>query len=216
MTTPDSGANRDKYCGGKKRGPEGGNCTRPAGWGSPHPGIGRCKLHGGNVPSSVKAAQRIMAEEAARTFGLPIKGVPASVAILDEFAWIMGHLSWLREKVQEIEPEALVWGLTGEDHKSTGEFPGVDKKFQAAPNVWLKLYLEQHRLFLDYVKVIETLKIQQAQLDLADRISVVIASRIRVFTAQLALSPEQAALIPNALAAIRGELTVGITDEVAV
>ena len=24
-----------------------GHCQRPAGWGTPHPGAGRCKLHGG-------------------------------------------------------------------------------------------------------------------------------------------------------------------------
>src|SRR3990172_7648888 len=25
-------------------------CTRPAGWGTDHPGVGRCKLHGGSSP----------------------------------------------------------------------------------------------------------------------------------------------------------------------
>lgn len=156
-----------------------------------------------------------MAEEAARTFGLPIRDVPASVAILDEFAWIMGHLAWLRDKVQEVEPAALVWGLTAEDHKTAGEFPGIDKKFQALPNVWLELYHRYHRLFLDYVKVIETLKIEQARLALADQVSVVIASRIRAFTAQLQLTPEQIALVPNALAAVRGDLTAGVIEGVA-
>lgn len=32
-------------CGGKTRG--GGQCQRPAGWGTQHVGEGRCKLHGG-------------------------------------------------------------------------------------------------------------------------------------------------------------------------
>lgn len=36
-------------CGAKKRqGP--GNCRRPAGWGTDHAGVGRCKLHGGSNP----------------------------------------------------------------------------------------------------------------------------------------------------------------------
>ena len=42
-------------CGGKKH-QGGGTCTRPAGWGTDHPGYGRCKLHGGCVPSGRKAA----------------------------------------------------------------------------------------------------------------------------------------------------------------
>lgn len=36
-----------RYCGAKKRQGE-GTCKRPAGWGTEHPGTGRCKLHGGN------------------------------------------------------------------------------------------------------------------------------------------------------------------------
>lgn len=35
-------------CGAKKRG--GGTCTQVAGWGTDHPGQGRCKLHGGKTP----------------------------------------------------------------------------------------------------------------------------------------------------------------------
>ena len=38
-----------KYCAARKRQPtyEGETCRRPAGWGTWHPGVGRCKLHGG-------------------------------------------------------------------------------------------------------------------------------------------------------------------------
>lgn len=34
-------------CGAHKKGPGGGICTQTAGWGTKHPGSGRCKLHGG-------------------------------------------------------------------------------------------------------------------------------------------------------------------------
>ena len=35
-----------EICGAKTR--KGTPCLRPAGWGTNHPGIGRCKLHGGS------------------------------------------------------------------------------------------------------------------------------------------------------------------------
>lgn len=35
-------------CAAKTR--KGSPCQRPSGWGTPHPGIGRCKLHGGATP----------------------------------------------------------------------------------------------------------------------------------------------------------------------
>ena len=40
---------RRRYCGARKRQPShpGETCRRPAGWGTWHPGVGRCKLHGG-------------------------------------------------------------------------------------------------------------------------------------------------------------------------
>lgn len=37
-----------RRCGGKTR--SGGQCTQPAGWGTSHPGEGKCKLHGGASP----------------------------------------------------------------------------------------------------------------------------------------------------------------------
>jgi hypothetical protein len=54
-----------RYCGGKKRQGE-GTCTQPAGWGTPHPGAGRCKLHGGCAPSGVKAGEAALVEKRTR------------------------------------------------------------------------------------------------------------------------------------------------------
>jgi P27 family predicted phage terminase small subunit len=62
MTVPDPGPIHDGKCGGKKKQGE-GTCGRPAGWGTPHPGTGRCKLHGGCAPSSRVAALNAQAEQ---------------------------------------------------------------------------------------------------------------------------------------------------------
>jgi hypothetical protein len=53
------------YCGAKKRQGE-GTCTRPAGWGTSHPGQGCCKLHGGSTGNHVAAAADAEARAAAR------------------------------------------------------------------------------------------------------------------------------------------------------
>lgn len=67
------------HCGAhKKRG--GGICTRPAGWGTQHPGTGRCKLHGGNAGRPVThgryslAHREKLAEKAAQFLGDPEPG----------------------------------------------------------------------------------------------------------------------------------------------
>lgn len=49
--------NPDTDCGGEKR-QGGGPCTQRKGWGTPHPGSGKCKLHGGSTETGTKAAKR--------------------------------------------------------------------------------------------------------------------------------------------------------------
>lgn len=44
-----------RYCGAAKK-QSAGTCTQAAGWGTDHPGFGRCKLHGGCTPTGSKAA----------------------------------------------------------------------------------------------------------------------------------------------------------------
>lgn len=47
-----------RLCGAKKKQPPHGPCTKTAGWGTDHPGLGKCKLHGGSggAPSGNKNA----------------------------------------------------------------------------------------------------------------------------------------------------------------
>jgi hypothetical protein len=49
------GARTGQLCGAQKR-QSAGVCTRPAGWGTPHPGFGRCKLHGGSTRNQQASA----------------------------------------------------------------------------------------------------------------------------------------------------------------
>lgn len=51
--SPAQGHDRS-FCGARKRQGE-GTCHRPAGWGTPHPGTGNCKLHGGCTRDQITA-----------------------------------------------------------------------------------------------------------------------------------------------------------------
>lgn len=52
-------------CGAQRRAKEGGRCTRPAGWGTTHLGVGRCKLHGGSTRNhGIAAAKERLAQMA--------------------------------------------------------------------------------------------------------------------------------------------------------
>ena len=53
-------------CAARRRQGE-GTCRKQAGWGTPHQGIGPCRLHGGLLPNHIKHAEQVRIERAART-----------------------------------------------------------------------------------------------------------------------------------------------------
>lgn len=208
-TTPD----RDKkLCLGKKRGKpepgakqgknpvrdEHGNdlCTRPAGWGTSHPGHGRCKLHGGATPNHEVAGMVAMAEQAVKTYGLPVDVSPTD-ALLDEVKWTAGHVAWLRARVQEMEADALSWGKRSTVDKQSGENPGVDTTEGAAPPVLLDLYQRERKHLLDVCKAAIAAGIEERRVRLAESQGALLADVIRRILGDLNLTPQQQALVPD-------------------
>ena len=54
-------------CGAKTRQEDSAEfCGLPAGWGTPHPGIGRCRLHGGNTGGQRIKAAKVKADQEVR------------------------------------------------------------------------------------------------------------------------------------------------------
>jgi hypothetical protein len=87
-----------------------GTCQLPAGWGTGHPGTGRCRKHLGNAPNHVIHAAEQGAREAAEKFGLPIT-TTATRALQEELARANGIVQWLTARCQELAgDDGLVWG----------------------------------------------------------------------------------------------------------
>lgn len=171
MTPTDPSPNRDKFCGGKKRGPEGGSCTRPAGWGTPHVGIGRCKLHGGSTPNSIIAAERILAAELAERYSVPRKVHPLA-GVLEQYERYAGQVTYLEGLVNAIPPDELFFGVSeivdrrgpdadgdepGGERLRTGAAAEFEVKRKAGPNAKLeqfdKVQREYARLGVEIVKI---------------------------------------------------------------
>lgn len=164
------------------------------------PGGTVCWFHGGKAKQVRNAANRRLAEAAAAkavaTYGLPVDVSPTE-ALLNEVRWTAGHVVWLREKVQQLEAEALTWGLAKRDDKQATEFPGVDVTETAAINVWVDLYQKERRHLVDVCKVAITVGIEERYVKLAERQGEMLASVIRAILDDLGLSPEQAAKAPE-------------------
>lgn len=194
MTSTTEPPQRDKrYCGVAKRQSE-GTCTRPAGWGTKHPGIGACKLHGGSTQSHLIAAQRDMAASAVVTYGLP-RDIDPQSALLEEVHRTAGHVAWLGAVVSGIKRKELVWGVSETVDKQSSEFPGTDTTRAARPSVWLSLYQAERKHLTEVCRVAISAGIEERRVRLAESQGALLAGVIERVLRRLDLSPAQQVLV---------------------
>ncbi|MUN41431.1 hypothetical protein [Actinomadura litoris] len=133
------------HCHARKRDGSGTACHLPAGWATDHatndegPGVGNCKLHGGSVRNARVAARTAKARIAAERFGGSLDIDPAT-ALLQEVQRSAATVAYLQLRVQELEEDQIVWGVTEE---TIGADREVKKK--ATPNAWIVLYQQERR-----------------------------------------------------------------------
>ncbi|MGA3562643.1 hypothetical protein [Melissospora conviva] len=198
MTAAENGAGHGKpKCGGKRRGEGAGlTCTRPAGWGTDHPGTGRCKLHGGSTRTHVTAGRKALAEKAVAAFGLPREIDPRD-ALLEEVYRTAGAVDWLHQQVQALQAAEVVWGVTEEVTKDAGEFPGVDTTRSAEVNVWVRLYAQERAHLVRVAKEAIGAGLEERRVKLAEQQGAMLAGVIKAILGDLELTPEQQARVPT-------------------
>ncbi len=207
MTTTPPGPDHDGRCGGAKRDGSGGTCQQRSGWGTNHPGTGRCKLHGGNTHSHRVRAERVEAERAVATYGLPVDVDPRA-ALLEEVQRTAGHVAWLGQLVA-----ALEHGLGGSGYRQDVIVDGdevrqiyvplsglkqlsKDGKFEK-PSVWVELYQQERRHLREVCAAAVSAGVQERAVQLAEQQGMALAGAIRAILADLNLTPEQLALVPD-------------------
>lgn len=194
-----------RYCGSRKKQGE-GTCTRPAGWGTNHPGWGCCKLHGGCTQTVAEGAAREQIKAAVVTYGLPVDIDPTE-ALLQEVRHTAGHVAWLRQRIAELEQEALIWNRAEEVEKTATEFPGIDVTSKAAPHVWIDLYHRERKHLIDVCKAAIAAGIEERRVRIAEAQGNLLADVIRGILSDLQLTPEQQARVPEVVPARLREMS---------
>lgn len=194
----------DWYCGGRLRDGSNRTCRRRAGHGTPTPGTGRCRLHGGNTPSHRRRAERAEAERAVATYGLPVDVDPRE-ALLQEVHRTAGHVAWLGQIVAALEHGGSGYRrdtiVEGEDEReifvplSGLKQLSKDGKFEK-PSVWLEIYQQERRHLREVCAAAVSAGVQERAVQLAEQQGVALAGAIRAILGDLQLSPEQLALVP--------------------
>jgi hypothetical protein len=85
------------YCGARTKQRD-GTCEQPAGWGTPHPGVGRCRFHGGSSPNAIRAGEVALVERDVRQlFGKIVPGIAPVENPLEAYAELAGRvLAWMQ------------------------------------------------------------------------------------------------------------------------
>lgn len=168
------GANKNKTKGG-------GQCQLPAGWGTVHPGWGRCKFHAGNTHSGRVTAARQQMRAGAAFFGRPIETTPEE-ALLGEVKRSAGHVAYLEEQIQ------------------TAEFDGEDDREKTRQIAVLRTLYRNERKHL--VMVCQTALhagIQERAVQVAERWGADLANMIGAVLDEIGLDDDQRLRAPDIL-----------------
>ena len=106
MMRPIRGAS--PFCGGRKR--DGLPCRKSAGHSTPHPGFGRCSMHGGSTPTHVAASQMANARETAQLFAVPREVHPID-GLIEEYWRTAGMVDSYEAMCAGLLPAEVVEGV---------------------------------------------------------------------------------------------------------
>src|SRR4051794_6172014 len=142
----------------------GEQCGKVRGWGTDHLYSGRCRTHGGNSPSHVKAA----AKEAVASLGHEADVEPLDV-LLRTIRLDWGAVQWVTSKIREA------------DEKGDERTPLV---YQGLYGAWLDRAAKHAKLALDA-------GVAERQVAIAEREGEMLAQVIKAILGDLGLSKQQ-------------------------
>lgn len=159
-----------------------------------------CNIHGGSAGAvKAKAAERTQQDAARRALmalGEPEPIDPAQ-ALLDLIAWKYGEVQWLRDKVQELEPDKLVWGKTEHKEGVSVEGPVDVVTEKAAPSVWWSLLRQAEDQLSEYASKALRAGVAERQIRLAESTGQAMAGVVNMILDRLQLTAAQRGLVPT-------------------
>lgn len=145
-----------------------GYCKRPPGWGTDHPGIGRCKRHGGSTPLYQERVKRLRAQAIAAEFGIP-RHVDPYKALEEELDRSAGLVDFYTLQVQALEHAEMTGPVGG----GQGAYP------EYKPNVWIGLLNAEREHFRKVAKTCIDAGIATRRVEIAEQQGQLFAGALR-------------------------------------
>jgi hypothetical protein len=142
------------FCGAQTR--SGGQCRRPAGWGTDHVGSGSCKLHNGCTASGKAAAARAAAPLIASGMGIELDVSPIDL-LLTIVRMTAGQIAHATREVSELDRL----------HDDAGR-----------PVFWLQMQIEALRRGAQFSKMALDAGVAERQVRLAERVGAMLSGAL--------------------------------------
>lgn len=180
-------------CGAQLRAAE-GYCSRTAGWGTNHLGVGCCKTHGGNSASHVnKAAKTLVMQQMAAHWG-DLVVVDPGEALIQEVHRAQGVVTWIHmvlrsfttlnfDHVTEAEARSMVLQMTA--------FNGLQA------TVWVEMFFKERRHLAQVAKMALDAGVAERAVTIEEEKMALVAGAIKDIFNELGLTVEQRAKFPE-------------------
>lgn len=157
-------------CGAEKS--KGGICELAAGYGTDHPGQGRCKHHGGLAPSHTNAVAPLRRQVA--TLAEPIVVTPAQ-GLAGALHLAAGNLEFVSQKVAALPEDELM----------------KETVFGTQPNAWIRLQHELMDRVAKYAKMGADVGLAERAQDLQEAQTRLVADLMEKVFNEVGLTAEQ-------------------------
>lgn len=184
-------------------------CDLGAGWGTAHPGVGRCKFHGGLSPQAQLSGQLVIARREQMVMGTPLPIEPHE-AILQCIAIAAGEVRYASERIAELDLADAVGNVVTTTTRPLktgggGENPGtlVEETRHEAPalHIWISTRRAAMDRLVQYSATALKAGVEERRVRVAENVGQALADAIRGVLEDLGVSDD-----PRAPAVMRKHL----------
>ena len=180
-----------KICAAKTR--AGAPCEKPAGWGTPHTGRGRCRFHGGSTPNQIKHERGEEAKDAVVKYGLP-RDVDPHTALIEELHRTAGWVAFLSQQIESFTNATDLRAFKG---------GGGDGIPEGVPDLWVQMLSTERTHLIKVAKTCVDVGIEERRVQIAEQQGELMAQVIRGLLADL-----KVAVTPEVQGIVRKHLTL--------
>lgn len=181
-------------CGAKTR--TGGKCQKTAGWGTSHPGAGRCKLHGGSTTNGELHGNLELARRDAVVMGAPLPIDPHE-AILQAIHIAAGEVRYCSDRIAELDAalvsietvktRPLSHGKDGESATETVE--ETTRTTEVRLHAWIETRRDALNRMVAYSAAALKAGVEERQVKVAEQQAQQLANAMRAFATALGFDP---------------------------